>query len=203
LRAETPDHNKAAIMMGLMLLERAIIAKSYNENIFEITTQDLKATKHSEHSNTYRGSLYFRCLALNMGLEPKNTLDYEDYQFFLKKAKLFIESHAYHNGSSKEGFKKEHPFSESVIPELDLCAYLDTCISVSAEAGHRIIERNQQKQAEELRKEPKKVLKKPENTSWFGGLTALWFSAPSDTAVITQDSTKENHEEPNTVFQPR
>lgn len=201
-RSNLTELNKARVMTGLMLLERAIIAKSYNENIFEATTQDLKATKNSEHSSTYKGSLYFRCLAINIGLDSKNPLEYEDYPFFLRKAKLFIESHVYQNRRSRDGFIKEHPFSSLVIPGLDISVYLDMCISISAEAEHLIIERNKQRQAEELRKE--ELCKKTDTTSWFGGLAALWSSTPQSHSDPTIKEVEDSIlVEPSMVFQPQ
>lgn len=155
---------KARIMTGLMLLELAIIADSYGENIFDVIAKDLKATKPSEKSKSYQGSTYFRCLLVNIGLKPDNPLDYEDYRLLIGKAKNFIASHVYVEGASLNGFKEEHEFSK--IEELSIPIYLHMCTTVSTEAEHRIITRNELKQAEELRKAEELSKKSGASTSW-------------------------------------
>ena len=155
---------KARIMTGLMLLELAIIADSYGENIFDVIAKDLKATKPSEKSKSYQGSTYFRCLLVNIGLKPDNPLDYEDYRLLIGKAKNFIASHVYVEGASLNGFKEEHEFSK--IEELSIPIYLHMCTTFSTEAEHRIITRNELKQAEELRKAEELSKKSGASTSW-------------------------------------
>lgn len=181
-----PEIEKARIMTGLMLLELTIIADSYGENIFDAIAKDLKAGKETDKSKSYQRSTYFRCLMVNIGLKPENSLDYEDWLLLMSKANYFISSYVYVEGKSLNGFKRNHEFS--AIQELNIPAYLHRCTTVRAEAEQRIIVRNELKQAQELRKEADELSEKSGNTSWWGGLT-LW-SAPAVSSANEQQEHK-------------
>jgi hypothetical protein len=191
------DVTKARIMTGLMLLERAIIAKSYGENIFDITEQDLNATKSSEQSKTYRRSTYYRCLGINIGLTPENRLELEDFRHLLSKARSFITAQVYPNGLSSNGFNREHPFF--AIPELKIPEYINMCTSLISEAEYRIVDRNEERLSAEIRKEIEDELRRKEelqraaeeelrqksggSTSWFGGF-GIWGSTTTPIPTV-------------------
>lgn len=182
---------KSQIITGLILLERAVIAGTYGETIFD-------ATEKGEASKAYQGSTYFRCLGINIGLTlnkkvEENKLDYEDYRTLIYKTEGFIASHVYVEGVSAKGFKREHDFSG--IEELNISMYLKMCASVAGSAKQKIVERNLAKQNKELRQEAEETLHKKtaETSSWFGGFASLW-SSP-----IPKDKPKELENELNPV----